>query len=443
MKKKFRLDNSLKVKVSSFTFCVWNLLFAICSLVFASCNENSKKQEDLTTNNQQPATIYYCPMHPEVQQDHPGTCPKPECKGMALVKKISENTLDVVLKPVNGSILSTIKTIHAEEKEIPISFVAQGFVDYDNRTKHDIASKYSGRIEKLYLKYNYQYVSKGDKIFDIYSPDLVTAQENFIYLLNTDSKETEFINAAKQKLMLLGFTDLMIDDLSNSKKVLNTIPVISKWDGHIHEMLDNEVSKVIPDGMNSNSSSSLSKQLQSSPELSVKEGMYVTRGQTIFNVVNPHVVVVMLQIRSEDISKIKLNQVVEFTLDEIPTEIIKGKINFIEPFLKPGSKTLMARVDLNNSEHKHKVGTLVKAIIEGEAVEGLWVPANSVVDLGKEKMVWLKKDGHFVARKIEIGAVTKDWIEIYDGITKKDEIAAEAHYLFFIFRNFYKTFAIN
>jgi Cu(I)/Ag(I) efflux system membrane fusion protein len=419
MKRKYRLDKSSTFKTASFKFCELNLLGFLCFLFFTSCNENVKQQQPETINIKH--ETYYCPMHPEIQQDHPGTCPKPECKGMPLIKKLSENILNIVLEPVNSAILSSIKTINPVEKEMSISFEAQGFVDYDNRTKHDIASKYNGRIEKLYVKYNYQNVSKGDLIFDIYSPDLNTAQENLVYLLNTDSKETELINAAKQKLKLLGFTDVQIEDLVHSKKVVSVIPVISKWDGHIHEMLDNEG--------NNDSQGVMNKKNQATPELSVKEGMYVTRGQTVFNVVDPHQVVVMLQIRSENISKIKLNQIVELTLDETPTMSIKGKINFIEPFLKNNSKTLMARVDIDNSDHMHKVGTLVKAMIKNEAVDGVWIPAKSVIDLGKEKMVWLKKNGHFIAHKIEVGTITKDWIEVIDGITKNDGIAAEAHYL--------------
>ncbi|CAN5474459.1 hypothetical protein BH10BAC1_BH10BAC1_20250 [soil metagenome] len=360
------------------------------------------------------------------------------------LKKISTDILDVVLKPVNSSVLSTIKTITPEEKELSANIDVQGYIDYDSRNKHDIASRFSGRIEKLYVKYNYQPIVKGSWIFDIYSPDLITAQENLIYILNSDSKETGLINAAKQKLKLLGFTDMQTDDLVHTKQVLYTIPVLSKWDGHIHEMYAEASSQQSGKGMSSmgsqdaslgsslsqnNAVSNNSNKLQSTSELSIKEGMYVARGQTVFNVVDPHQVVLVLQIRVEDISKVILNQKVKFVLDGNTEIEMTGKINFIEPFLKPNSKTLMVRVDVNNENHKLKVGSLVSATIDMEAIDGLWIPAKSVINLGKEKMVWLKKDGYFVAHKIEIGAITKDWIEIYDGITKKDEIASEAYYL--------------
>jgi Cu(I)/Ag(I) efflux system membrane fusion protein len=108
---------------------------------------------------------------------------------------------------------------------------------------------------------------------------------------------------------------------------------------------------------------------------------------------------------------------------------MSGRIDFIEPILKGGNRTIIARVNIDNSEHRHKVGTLVKGRVSDATVDGLWVPASSVVDLGASKIVWVKKEGHFIARKIEVGAIAKDWVEILDGVTAKDEVALEGHYL--------------
>ena len=433
MKKKFKSGNRNQLSVIRYS------LLVLSTLILFACNKTNKKIEvnDQLDIRNRKSEIFYCPMHPEIQQDHPGVCLKPECKGMALIKKVQAGVLDAVLKPVNSSVLSTIKTIHPIEKTVSVNLDVQGFIDYDNRTKHNIACRYNGRIEKLYIKFNYQPVHKGEKIFDIYSPELITAQQNLVFLLNSDAHATELINAAKEKLKLLGFTDEQTNDLVQTKNVRNIVSVFSKWDGHIHEMINEPAPQSNSGGMSSMTAQQTndvqqnapSHQLLSTTEFSTKEGMYVTRGQTIFNIVNPHEVVVMLQIRAENISKIKLKQQVEFIIDESPQMTMTGKINFIEPFLKPNAKTILARVDMDNSEHKHKVGALVRAVIKTEDVEGLWIPAKAVIDLGKHKIVWLKNDGHFTAHAIETGVITNDWIEIYDGITAQDEIATEAHYL--------------
>jgi membrane fusion protein, copper/silver efflux system len=417
MKKSFRSGRILKYILDYLQNGLLLILF-----LFLSCNQHPKQKE--TKQVETKKEIYYCPMHPEVQQDHPGICPKPECKGMELVKKEPQDELNVVLQSVNSSVLSNVKTMHPENRGVANTVEMQGYIDYDERSKHDIASRFDGRIEKLYIKYNYQPIHKGDKIFDIYSPELVTAQQNLLFLLNTDKESTDLSDAAKQKLKILGMSDEQIEHLIVRRKPENSVSIFSKWEGHIHEMQNVQ---------NDNSSRAMepnsSQNSAQTSAISIKEGMYVTRGQTIFNIVDPHNVAVMLQIKTQDIGNVTVNQEVTLEIDETPKMVMTGKIAFIEPVLKAGYKTAIARVYIDNGGHKHKVGTLVRGHINGANVEGLWVPASSVVDLGKKKIVWLKRDGHFIARKIETGAITKDWIEVMDGVTSKDEIALEGHYL--------------
>lgn len=392
-------------------------LFAYCLLpicILIACGEKKQEQQQQTTNDKQ-QTIYYCPMHPEVQQDHPGKCPKPECMGMDLVVKMADGLLEHVLKPVNTSVLASLKIIKPVFQKMNLDVWANGYIDYDTRTENNISSLYAGRIEKLYIKYPYQPVHKGEKIFEIYSPELVTAQENLVYLLKNDSEETNLINAAKQKLKLLGLSDNLIEKIITAQTVMQSIPVFSQYEGHAHEM------KSMANGMSRNN--------LSSKELSVKEGMYVMMGETVFNIINPQNVAAILQIKAEDVSKIKISEETELTIDDNPSMVMTGKIDFIEPTFKKGFKTMTARVYFDNHEHHHKVGSLVKAKIKVKEIEALWIPLSALVDLGKEKIVWVKKDGNFIAKKVETGIISNNMIEIADGLTEEDEIAAEAHYL--------------
>jgi membrane fusion protein, copper/silver efflux system len=401
----------------------------LLALVFyAACNRDAKKAD---VEMGEKKAIYYCPMHPEVQQDHPGKCDK--CGGMELVKKEPGDSLRSVLQPVNSAVLADIRTVHPQKKQVPIFVEAQGYIDYDERTKHDISPLFDGRIEKLYVKYNYQLVHRGERLMDIYSPELMTAQENLLYVAS--GNDVELLSAARQRLKILGMSREQIEQVYTTRRVLRNVPVYSSYEGHIHEM-KNAPAPPAEQGMSGGGStppSSLSESayagVEASVPLLVKEGMYVSKGQVVFYIVDPHKVVVMLQIKEQDIARVKLNQEVSFEVDETPKMTMKGKINFIEPFLKPGSKTLLARIDIDNAEHKHKVGTWIKASITGEPVNGLWVPASAVVDLGRDKIVWLKKDKRFVAQKVQAGIVTKDWVEVRYGLTEEDEVAAEGHYL--------------
>ena len=398
---------------------IFILLIAYCLLptFFISCGENNSKVKSEIENPK--SEIYYCPMHPDVVSNKPGKCPKPECKGMDLVLKTSDTLLERVLKPVNNSVLASVKTTKPVFKKMSLDVEADGTVDYDNRTQGSISSLYSGRIEKLYVRSNYQQVYKGQKVFEIYSPELVTAQENLIYILNNSAGEETLIESAKQKLKLLGFSDSMLSHLIKTKKVLMAVPVYSNYEGLVYVETEKPKSS---EGMMSSMST------ENNSQLSVKEGKYVMMGETVFNLIDINRLAVILQIKQDDISKVSTGQKTEIQFDN-DTNSVKGKIDFIEPTFQEGKKSLSARVYIENKKHNHKIGSLVRAKIKGEEFEALWIPVSALMDLGKEKKVWLKKGGVFIAKKVEAGARAEGMIEISDGLTEESEIAIEAHYL--------------
>ena len=168
---------------------------------------------------------------------------------------------------------------------------------------------------------------------------------------------------------------------------------------------------------------------QQTPLISVREGMYVEIGQTLFNIADLHQVVAMVKVKSADIGKVRLDQRVTFYLNNDSSMQMEGKVNFIEPMFKTNSKTLTVRVNVDNSQHNHKVGSLVNAKIYSDSLETLWLPASAIVDLGINKIVWVWKDGYFKATKVETGLRSGNMIEIADGITESDQVAGEAHFL--------------
>ena len=358
----------------------------------------------------QEAETYYCPMHPEVQQNEPGECEK--CNGMKLVLKDSENYLDAVLKPVSSSILSNVKIINPQYKSFSAAVEVFGVLEYDDKEKNNISSIYSGRIEKLHIRYNYQPVKKGDKILEIYSPEVVTAQENLIYLLKTSPDEKFLIEAAKQKLFLLQISKEQINEIEETKIVKHTFSVYSNYEGHIQEMGSEKM-----------------QNYQSSPILSLKEGGYVTSGDVLFNVVNSNRIIAILNIKSSDISKVYKGQKAEMVLNNNSNTAIEGEVDFIEPIFNKESKSMKIRVTIHNHNREYKIGSLVKAKILSDSLETLWVPASSVLNLGKIKIVWIWEDGLFIAKKVETGMAHNGWIEIADGLIENNQIASEAHYL--------------
>lgn len=388
-------------------------------LVFAACQERPKPA---AMQQAQQQVVYTCPMHPQVHEDHPGNCP---ICGMTLVKKAASPSeqagisLQTVLQPVNGAVVSDIKAIAPIEKAITNTVSASGYLAFDTRTYNNIAARFSGRIEKLYVKYAFEEVHKGQRIMDIYSPDMVTAEQDLLFLQKNSPGDTALINAAKQKLLLLGMTGAQLQQLIQTGKVFYSLPVYSPYDGHVHDVAHSQMSGA--------ATTEVGDYAQNTP-LAVKEGMYVEKGQTLFNVVDPHSLWAVLKIKSGDAGKIKIHQPV--TLDISDQQMtINGKIDFIEPVLQSDDRSTSVRVYLNNHQHSMKVGSLVQAKIATGTRTGLWLPRTAVISLGQTHIVWLKDGAVYRAHAVQTGTQNGAQVQIVRGLTAQDNVAQNAQYL--------------
>ncbi len=375
-------------------------------------------------SKQKAAMVYTCPMHPQVIKDEPGQCP---ICGMDLVKKETGGSrsddveLEALLKPTNEFVLSAIPVTTIKMNEEQMEIAALGNVAYDTRSVGSISSRVAGRIEKLYVRYRYQKVNKGDRLFDIYSPELLTAQQNLLFLLKNDAGNASFIQAAKEKLLLLGMSNQQLQQLLRSGKPSLSIAVYSNYSGHIHESVT---------GANMNSTAGEMKNIsQLTEELSLKEGMYLQKGQSVFTVFNPARAWVILNIYGEGQSLIKKANVVMITPETAPAKRFRATIDFIEPFYRKESKTLSARVYFDNSSLKIPIGSQVTAIIYGNTKEAWWLPGTAVVSLGLDKIVFQKTGAGFKAIKINTGVSYKNNIQVLSGITALDSVALNAQYL--------------
>ena len=391
------------------------------TILISACSNPKPAQVTATAKSD---VKYTCPMHPQIMEDHPGSCP---ICGMTLVKKsgqVSEGagiSLNTVLQPINSSVISSIGSITPIEKTTATQISADGYLDFDTRTFNNIASRFSGRIEKLYIKYAFQEIHQGQRIFDIYSPDLVTAQQDLIYLAKNSAQETELINAARQKLLLMGMTTAQLNQVVKTGKAFYSLPVYSAYDGHVHDVAHSQ--------MGGTADQKAASEFSNNLPLAIKEGMYVTKGQTLFNVVNPHQLWAILKIDQSGIAALKLNQPVEITLPDMPDRTIAGKVNFIEPTLQDGDKTTSIRVYLDNMDHDLKVNSLVKANIQTGTVKGLWIPKSALLDLGNTKVVWLKQGALFKAHEVHTGTTNGKVVLITKGLIATDSLASNAQYL--------------
>jgi Cu(I)/Ag(I) efflux system membrane fusion protein len=410
-------------------------IYIMALLTLASCGHDG----DHATN----ADTYTCPMHPTVISDLPGSCPV--C-GMDLVRtarpdeevEVTED-LSSLLNSTNETVVASIKTIKGEYKSMSSTVKAQGIVTYDTRNIYTIPSRVSGRLEKIYLKYAFQQVSKGQKIAEIYSPELITAERELLFLVENDSENKTMIDAARNKLDLLGLNKTQVNSLVEKKETNTTFSIYSQYSGYVIangpspttsvSMPALTTGKNSTDAMGSSSNSTTSPSLtnQSSDNgLLLREGEYVSAGQTLFNIVNANSLRIELNLPASQAVSIKKDSPLKMNYGN--GVIQNATVDFVQPFLSEGQELVKLRVYSDKVDNLH-IGQLIDAEISLSAIESLWVPKIAVLDLGNEKIVFVKDRGVLKPKKVSTGITSGDQIEIRSGLTSSDQIAANAQYL--------------
>ena len=410
----------------------WTALLLLI-LVFA-CTQNKDQ-----ANHEQ----YTCPMHATVIQDKPGPCPF--C-GLDLVKKGQSGEevkvtaeLNYLLKPTNGMVTSSIKTISPVQKSLNVSTKSNGIITYDTRRFTSLPIRSSGRIEKLSVKYNFQPIRKGQKILEIYSPELLTAQRDLLYLLKSDNTNLQLIEGAKEKLRLLGLSDSQINQLATTAHESYSLSVYSPVDGYIVEeaalnalapAVQSQSTSSMGGGMASSGSSN-AKQTptrSSGSELQTREGMYVSTGQVIFKVINTEQVWAEFDVFQRDVAFINENDRLHITFDNTSQEV-ESKVNFIQPFFKNGESFVKVRVYLPNVGNKLHIGQLVTAQFFIPSKNTLWIPVSARLDLGMKEIVFTKRRGVFHPKEIITSQQSDDWIEVISGLEASDSLAYNAQFM--------------
>lgn len=351
--------------------------------------------------------------------------------------------LDALAQPTNQTVFSDSKIIFPQQKSITPILTATGIITYDPRLSNTISARYNGRIEKLYVRFNFESVSKGQRIMDIYSPEILTEQQNLIFLLKQSPGDTVQLRGSRLKLLLLGLTKGQLTQIETNHSPINPLPVFSPYGGHIHDIGTGSgsssstysTSSGMSSGMNENGVSPASLSTEnvppsSSSALSIKEGMYVQSGQPLFAVYNVSQVWAVLNIFPQDANLVKVGDKVSISAETNPDHLISSTIKFIEPVTDQNASTIRARVYIKDADKLNlKIGVLLSAKITASPVDGLWLPRNAVVNLGQKQVVFLKSGDHFTAKTVQTGIIADALLQIVKGLDIGDQVAENAQYL--------------
>jgi Cu(I)/Ag(I) efflux system membrane fusion protein len=360
-------------------------------------------------------SYYTCPMHPSVHKDGPGACP---ICGMTLVKKtdgvvISDNeqhSLQTVTISPSRQVLANVSTSVARRMALQKEIRAVGKIDYAESNYRNISARFPGRLEKLYLTYTGQHVRKGDPVADVYSPEAISAQKE--YLLAKDSYDQvkdaneifsssafSLLEQSKQKLLLWGFTQEQLQQLGESKQVNNNLTIYSPISGTV-----------------------LKK--------NVDPQHYAAAGENMYDVADLSTVWIYVDVYEYEMNGIKIGQHVEVTSDSYPDETFSGTVNFISPTVDPSGRTVKVRAELPNLNEKLKPEMFVTATLKITLPPSIVVPTNAVLSTGTKQIVWIRqREGVFEPRFVKVGERSEDNIQILNGINVGDTVVTSGGYL--------------
>ncbi len=351
---------------------------------------------------QQIRQLYICSMHPQVVQDHPGDCP---ICGMAL-----SPVREILATPASGAI--AIDPVTIQNMGLRTGLVRKGplrrtirtvaTVAYDETSLAEVSTKFRGWIEKMSVSAVGQQVHRGDPLFEIYSPDLLSAQAEYLVALDNRSSNLPGLPAsAAVKLRFFDISDDQIAELQKTRQPHKTLRINAPRDGTV--VLKNAV-----------------------------EGQMVEAGQSIYRIADLGLVWVQAQVFEQDMPFLRLGQEAQVTLSYLPDRRFRGRVTFIYPAVDEKTRTVQVRMEFHNPGYFLKPGMFATVELTAElAADALLVPDSAVLRSGARDTVFVARDGGtFEPRTVTLGPRgADDCFQVLRGLAEGERVVASGQFL--------------
>jgi RND family efflux transporter MFP subunit len=358
---------------------------------------------------------WYDPMHPQYKSDKPGIAP--DC-GMQLVPKYADEAEPmgempagtIQLSPAKQQLIG-VRTGTVAMEELSQTLRAVGLVETDETRVARVHTKVSGWVRKVFVDYTWQHVEKGAPLFTLYSPELVSAQQEYLiarraqnYLGSSPYAETAqgseaLLRAARQRLKLWDVTAEQIAELEQRGAAQEEMTFHSPIGGHVAER------KVFPN-------------------------QYITPDSELYTITDHSRVWVQVQLYEYESAGVRVGMPATMSVEAYPGRVFPGRVVFIPPHMQTETRTLPVRLEFENPELALKPGMFSTVEIRVGLGRQMVVPRDAVLDTGTRQIVFLVREGgYFEPREVLIGARLGDRVVVLKGLAPGDTIATSAVFL--------------
>ena len=367
----------------------------VCLTLMMSCSGEKKESAS--------GTHYTCPMHPQIVQDAPGTCPI--CQMDLVPLNQSGNDMELMLNASQIQ-LANVQTRKIGTGTFGSSKILNGRLISNPEASEVIAAKFPGRIEKLYVSETGRHLNAGSPLYSIYSEELLTLQQD--YLLQLKQAEAfpqeqlykTMKEAARKKLLLFGYSDAQVKALGTSKNNSPTITVHAKRGGVVRE-------------------------------INVTEGSYVAEGTSILSLEDLGSLWVEADVYPSESGLLKIGMPVKVQVNGFREQTVR--INFISPQVNPGTQMLSIRGLITNSSGDLQPGMQANVLLPAVSLSNtVRLPLSAVVRSAEGAHVWIRTGNEtFSPRNVSTGAEDAENIVITSGLKDGEEVVISGAYLLY------------
>jgi RND family efflux transporter MFP subunit len=402
------------------------LLALLCTglliVVVSGCGKDGSSHAGHAGTSEKTAK-YYCPMHPTYVSDRPGDCPICNMRLVPLKDKAAGNASaspNLGTSSVPGRITIAIspekrQTIGLATSAVEMRNFAQtlritGTVVHDERRLARVAPRFGGWVRALQVNYTGQAVTKGQPLFTVYSPELFTAENeylltvrNFQILTNIPAGQRDsarrLMESARRRLQLLEVGEEEIKSLEQREQASDELQIRAPFSGHV-------IAK------------------------SAVEGKSFTAGEALYEIADLSHLWVRAYVYEYELPAITVGQKARVVFPYLDNRTLETSVSFIYPHIDPQTRRAEVRVELDNPNHLLRPDMWANVEIEHDLGQVLAVPASAVIDTGTRFVAFV--DGpqdHLQPREVKIGARLEDYLQILEGLKAGEKVVTRALFL--------------